>query len=133
MNAKTIVLAFGVVLFFIGILGFFMNPVLGLFAVDTMHNLIHVVSGLLAFALAMKSVGGAKLFGKTFGIIYAVLAVLGFFMSGGKILDLLMVNAADNVLHAILALLFLFAGFSRTESAAEIPIAANSPTTLSQK
>lgn len=116
MNGKTIVLSFGVLLVLLGISGFFMKPVLGIFAVDTIHNLIHLVSGLCAFALAMKSEVGAKLFAKIFGVVYGAFAILGFTMRGDMIFDFLTKNTADNILHGILALLFLFIGFSRARS-----------------
>jgi hypothetical protein len=127
MSAKTIVLAFGVVILLVGILGFFMDPVLGIFAANTLLNLIHTVSGLLAMFLGMRSEWGAKLFAKVFGVVYALLAVLGLVLSGDKILGVLTVNLAGDILHAVLALVFLFAGFSQAKSTPDAPAGAANP------
>ena len=127
MNSKTIVLAFGVTLLLIGIVGFFMKPVFGIFAVDTFHNLVHLLSGILAMALAMKSMKGAEIFARVFGVMYGLVGILGFVFSDGKIFGVLTINTADNILHILLALAFLFAGFSKAKSMPETPVASIHP------
>ena len=107
---------FGVIFLVVGILGFFNNPILGLFEVNTVHNLIHIVSGIIALAMVSKGEAQAKLFGKVFGIVYALVAVLGFLLPGGDIFGLMTVNMADNVLHIVLAIVFLWVGFGSMKS-----------------
>ncbi len=72
----------------IGILGFVpalapkdstgMPLLLGLFMVGTLHNLIHLVSGLAALAGASRGEKYAQLYFRFFGVVYAVVTVVGF-------------------------------------------------------
>ena len=81
----------------VGILGFFPNPLVsptGLFAVNTAHNLVHLISGAVLLAGA-----------------YALVAVLGLVMGGPMLLGLVAMNAADHWLHVALAVVILAAGF----------------------
>jgi hypothetical protein len=116
--AKTLVMVLGVVFVLIGILGFFMDsPLLGLFAVDTVHNIVHLASGLLALAFAAMGESSAKTYAKVFGLVYALVTILGFVMGTDKeLLGLMVINANDNYLHLLLAVILLYAGFSKSSS-----------------
>lgn len=114
---KKTVLALGAVLAVVGVLGFInVSPIvmdgklLGIFAVDTNHNIVHVLSGVLAIVFAMRGESQAKLFAKVFGVVYGLVAVLGL-VAGGVLSQLIAVNMADHVLHVVLALAFLYVGF----------------------
>ena len=117
----------GVVFVLIGVLGFVNNPVIGLFAVDTVHNLVHIILGIILI-MGAKGANPAKSL-KIVGVIYAVVAVLGFLMMGGeettKLLGLVTVNGADNWLHLVLAIVLLAVGF-KGDSAA-MPMASTTP------
>lgn len=109
----TLAKVFGVVFILIGILGFIPGitsdgHLLGIFEVDAVHNIIHLLTGIIAFAVA-SSVHGSRVFFKVFGIIYALVMILGFVT--GDVLGLIHVNLADNVLHLIIAVVALWAGF----------------------
>lgn len=108
--ARTIAYVLGAVLLVVGVLGFFNNPVLGFFEVDLIHNLIHLITGAVLLYAAWKSEVMAVMIAKVLGIVYALVGVLGFF-AGGSILGFFAVNGADNVLHILLALILLYAGF----------------------
>ena len=61
MNLKTFAWIFGVVFILIGVLGFVpaLNPgglLLGIFEVNSFHNLVHILSGIAALAAVL---GGA--------------------------------------------------------------------------
>lgn len=115
--AKTIVLVLGVVFVLVGILGFFNDPVLGIFEVDMVHNIVHLASGVLALLAVSMGEPSAKTFAKIFGLVYALVAILGLVMgTDEKLLGLMEINSADNWLHVLLALVFLFAGFSKSSS-----------------
>lgn len=115
LTTKTAALVIGIVFLLVGVLGFIPNPLVsqtGLFQVDTAHNLVHLVSGVAILAGAYSPVG-AGLTLKVFGIVYALVALLGFLTvgSGGLLLGLIQVNHADHWLHALLAVIILGAGF----------------------
>ena len=109
--AKKFVMALGVIFVVIGLLGFVNDPVLGLFEVDVVHNLVHLVSGILAFRFAAKGEMMAKKFARIFGVVYGLVAVLGLVLPGETLLGLLEVNFADDLLHVAIAALFLYVGF----------------------
>lgn len=108
--AKTVLYVFGAILAVIGLIGFVNDPVLGLFEVDTLHNLVHLVSGVIFLAVAAFASANASLTAKIFGVVYAVVTVAGFIMPGA-LEGIVEVNMADNVLHAGLALVLLYVGF----------------------
>lgn len=109
---KNVLYVLGVVFILIGILGFFNSPILGIFATDTLHNIVHLLSGILALVFAGKP-SQAKMFAIVFGIVYALVAILGLLMGSGKVLGLMSVNPADNYLHILLAVVLLVVGFMK--------------------
>ncbi len=127
MNIQKAAKWFGIVFILIGVLGFFsvLTPngnLLGIFAVDTVHNIIHILSGIVALLLA-GSYNGAKSYFKIFGIVYALVAIIGF-IGSGTILGIFVVNGADNLLHIVIAVLALYFGFSGSKAA---PMVATTP------
>lgn len=107
----------GWVFILIGILGFVPGitsngMLLGIFAVDTVHNIVHLLSGIVALMFAAKGEMGAKQFSKIFGIVYGLVAVLGF-VASDFLNGILAVNMADNLLHVLLAVIFLAIGFGK--------------------
>ena len=107
----------GVVFVLVGILGFFNSPVLGIFQVNTLHNVIHLLSGILALYFGSQSESAAKSYAKVFGIIYGLVTILGFVLPDGNVLGLFTVNMADNILHLVLAVVFLYIGYSKSGQA----------------
>jgi hypothetical protein len=109
---KPLTWALGVVLTLVGLAGFFVaGNMLLMFEVDPTHNVIHLLSGIVGIAAVWKSEQYAALYLKVFGVVYALVTVIGFAM-GGDILGLFSVNAADNYLHAVIAVVSLVVGFS---------------------
>src|SRR5687767_7440134 len=85
------------------------DTLLGL-EVNGWHNVVHLASG--AFLLAMAGRHAlARTAALAFAGIYAVVTVIGM-IDGHDVLGLLPVNAADNVLHLVLALAGLLAALS---------------------
>ena len=118
--AQTLAYVFGAILVLFGVLGFVPGitndgMLLGIFMVDGLHNIIHLVTGLAALAAAWGMYSN-KLFFQVFGVVYALVAVLGLLM-GGNILGLIMTNMADHLLHLVLAAAFLYLGFMMKDSA----------------
>lgn len=113
MTLKPFAIIIGVVFIVIGILGFVPHVttnglLLGMFAVDPMHNAIHIVSGVIALATSCSE-KAAKLYFQIFGVIYALVAILGFAMKGHILM--MQMNMADNYLHIVLAIIILYLGF----------------------
>jgi hypothetical protein len=119
--AKKLVTILGVVFLLIGVLGFIPGittdgHLLGIFGVDAVHNVVHLLSGILALVFANRGELSAKAFAKVFGIVYGLVALLGL-IAPGTLNMIMHVNGADNALHVFLAVVFLAIGYSgRSES-----------------
>jgi hypothetical protein len=114
---KKLAWVFAIVLTLVGILGFVPGitsegNLLGIFEVDTLHNIIHLVSGLVFLFAVRKSTEAAKTVFKVFGIVYGLVAVVGL-IQGDSVLGLITVNAADHVLHVVIAIVALWLGFKK--------------------
>lgn len=111
-------MAFGVVFVLIGLLGFVPlfttasddgnRLLLGIFEVNAVHNLVHILSGVVALVAASKA-ATSRLYFQVFGVVYALVTVLGFIMD--PVLGLIPVNNADNLLHVVIAAAALYLGF----------------------
>ena len=117
---KKIGLAFGVIMVLAGLAGYVpaLTPggkLLGIFAVNGPHNLVHIATGAIALALALWSVANLSTFFKIFGVVYALVAVLGFFAGDQPILGLIAHNMADLWLHVAIAAFSLWLGFGFRE------------------
>ena len=105
----------GIVFLIIGILGLILHTTSGSifgFQVDLVHNLVHLVTGILGIAAAYT--GYSRLFNQVFGIIYLALGILGLFPGvyfGGRLLGIMHVNGADNLLHLIVGIVASAVGF----------------------
>lgn len=112
INAKNIALLFGVIFLAVGVLGFVPNPLVsptGVFVVNGMHNLVHLLTG--AAFLAGAYFGYARQTTIGIGVYYVAVALIGFITKGDMMLGLIHINAADRWLHAGLAVAILTAGF----------------------
>lgn len=120
--AKKLALLFGIILAVLGVLGFVSNPLIGangLFETNTLHNLVHLVIGLVLIVVAYSAPEKSAMWLKVAGVVFLLLVVLGFLMapSGGMLLGLTM-NMADHWLHLVLGVVLLVAGFSAGKSSA---------------
>lgn len=75
--------------------------------VNGWHNIVHGASGLLLL-VGLGSNNRARKVCKLFGLTYLVVAIVGF-ADGNDLFGLLPVNTADNILHAVLAVVALWA------------------------
>lgn len=107
---------FAAVFLLIGILGFVPGIttadgyLLGIFEVGAMHNIIHLLTGAVAALAAWKSAHYSRLYFQIFGVVYALVTIIGF-VQGSSVLGLFGVNMADNVLHLVIAAAALWFGF----------------------
>lgn len=119
--AKTYVMVLGIIFVLLGVLGFIdpLTPngnLLGIFSVDTDHNLVHLLSGIVALAAVVGGESYSRLYAQVFGVVYALVAILGFMVGDGDILGVIIVNQADNVLHLAIAASALYVGFAGTSA-----------------
>jgi len=114
---KTMAVLFGVVFLLVGILGFVPavtkdEMLLGIFHVNTAHNAVHLLSGVVALLCGLSGVGASRMYFRIFGLVYAAVAVLGFLNPGDTmLLGLISNNMADTWLHVGIAAVSLLLGF----------------------
>jgi hypothetical protein len=126
--AQLYALVFGATLLLAGILGFIADSSFGnlgsdvngdelvVFEVNGWHNIVHIASGLLGLAVAGKP-ASARLFALGFGAVYLLVTIIGV-IDGDSIFGLLAINAADNVLHIVIALAGIAAGLASSPAPA---------------
>jgi hypothetical protein len=113
---KTAAILFGLVFLLVGILGFVPaitkdEMLLGIFHVNFAHNIVHLASGAVFLLCGMAGAGPSRMFFRIFGIVYALVAALGFYYGDQPILGLISNNMPDVWLHIVLAVVMLFLGF----------------------
>jgi len=79
---------------------------------------VHLLSGVLALWAGMSSTAYARLYFRLFGVVYALVAVLGFLAGNAMVLGLISNNMADTALHVVIALVALTLGFLVKEATA---------------
>lgn len=114
----TVALLFGAVLVLVGVLGPILGGVNGdlvVFGRNYLHDLVHLASGAAGLVAGYVARGKhAANYNRTLGIVYLLVAVLGF-VAVGFASALLNINLADNLLHMALAVAFLGVGFALDE------------------
>lgn len=117
MSGKTILNVLGIVYVAIGILGFIPGIVqstavagegllLGIFAVNTIHNLAHIILGaaMLWAARSTSMMSTSKILAVVFALL-VVASIIAPLRSG------LAINAPDTILHLVTLLLTGYVGF----------------------
>ncbi|MDM7885321.1 MULTISPECIES: DUF4383 domain-containing protein [Curtobacterium] len=118
-SIQKVALVVGIVFLLVGIAGFVpglttgelggaghasMGMLLGIFQVSVLHNIVHLLFGVVGL-LAASRASGSRMYLVLGGVVYFVLWVYGLFtagtMSGANFVPL---NWADNWLHLVLAI-----------------------------
>ncbi len=118
--ARTVAAVFGAVYLLVGILGFVLvsggeGDLLGLFPVNALHNIVHVLLGAIllygsmSFAAAVQTTRGV-------GIVLVILGILGFIAPDG--FGLVPLGGNDIWLHLATGAILLATGFMATDDAA---------------
>src|SRR3954471_24266345 len=113
---QILALVFGAVYLLVGIIGFFItgfdnfarheqHEMLGFFMINPPHNIGHIVIGVAGLLLA-RTLAGARTYGWLLAVGYAAAFVYGL-IAVGESWDFLNINAADNVLHILTAVVGL--------------------------
>jgi hypothetical protein len=115
LNARTAAFVLGIVFLIVGVLGYVPNPIVGptgFFVTNSLHNLVHIISGIVLL-IGVYTALTPSLALKIIGIVYAIVAVLGFVMmkGGDGMMFGIQMNMLDHWLHVVLAIVLLAAGF----------------------
>ncbi|HVF03672.1 MAG TPA: DUF4383 domain-containing protein [Frankiaceae bacterium] len=111
---------FGAVYLLVGLIGFAItggvefagvegNLLLGIFEVNPLHNVVHLLIGAALIYGAMKGPNTARAINTVVGATYLLVGILGLFMTDSDV-NILAINHADNVLHLVSAAILLTAG-----------------------
>ncbi|HXQ98299.1 MAG TPA: DUF4383 domain-containing protein [Candidatus Limnocylindrales bacterium] len=103
----------GFVLLLVGIIGFVTGDagIMGLHF-SLAHNVIHVVSGLVGLGAGLGAgEKGGRAFAQVFGVVYTIVAIIGFVGAPQIIVDMLNLNLHYNLIHLVVGVLGLAAGF----------------------
>jgi hypothetical protein len=121
---RRVALVFGIAFLLVALLGFIMpgpggimdmsadppaNMLLGLFPVNFLHNLVHLLFGVWGL-VASRSFAGAKMYAQVVGVIYVVLAILGFVAP--TTFGLIPIGGNDIWLHAVMGIVLAGVGFT---------------------
>jgi uncharacterized membrane protein HdeD (DUF308 family) len=113
--AKTVCKILGVVFLLVGVCGFAAPNLLGAHLTPA-HNLVHIVSGIIALYFGFAgTLSGAKTFCLVFGVVYLALGILGLALGEPpdrmwNVAGILHLGTADHGIHVLLGIIFLAGG-----------------------
>jgi len=113
---------FGAVYLLVGALGFAYTGgvgfvategglLLGIFEVNPLHNIVHLLVGAALLIAGLSSVVAAKTINVIIGAVYLLLGIVGFFLVGTA-LNILALNTFDHFLHLASAIVLLGVGLA---------------------
>jgi hypothetical protein len=114
--ARTVAAVFGAIYLLVGIVGFVLeSPLLGLFEVNLLHNIVHILLGAIllygsmSYSAAIQATRGV-------GAVLIILGILGFVSADG--FGLVPLGGNDIWLHLATGAILLATGFMATDEAA---------------
>ena len=129
MAIRYFALIYGIVFLVVGLAGFvpgFLTPfepgdprlavdasaglLFGLFPVNALHNLVHVVFGIWGI-VAWRSLPRARFYGQAVAVVYAIFTVMGFIPGLNTTFGLVPLHGHDIWLHLLLAAVAAYFGF----------------------
>ncbi len=119
---RLIATVFGAVYLLVGLLGFAVTGgvgfiatkgelLLGIFAVNPLHNVAHLLIGAALLIAGLTNAAAAKTANTTVGAVYLLLGIVGFFIANTA-LNILALNTADHFLHLASAIVLLGVGLT---------------------
>ena len=127
MNARTFAAVLGVAFLIAGIAGFFPSPIpadapplrvehghglaLGLFPINTLHNAVHLLFGLLGLAASRGAGMSARGYAQFVAVAYGLLVILGLLPATQTTFGFIPIYGNDVWLHGAIALVSAIVGF----------------------
>ncbi|MBM3716860.1 DUF4383 domain-containing protein [Microbacterium enclense] len=123
---RIVATVFGAVYLLVGLLGFAVtggvgfistsgNLLLGVFEVNPLHNIAHLLIGAALLIAGLANVRAAKSVNVTVGAVYLLLGIVGFFLVGTAA-NILALNTPDHFLHLASAVVLLGVGLGTEKS-----------------
>jgi hypothetical protein len=114
--ARIVAVVFGAIYLLVGIIGFVLDkPLFGLFDVNELHNIVHILLGAvllygsMSYSTAIQATRGV-------GAVLVILGILGFISPDG--FGLVPLGGHDIWLHLATGAILLATGFMATDEAA---------------
>ena len=131
---RIVATVFGAVYVLVGLLGFAVTGgigfiategglLLGVFAVNPLHNVAHLLIGGALLIAGVAGARAAKLVNTIVGATYLLLGVVGFFLAGTAA-NILALNTADHFLHLASAIVLLAVGLATERAGSASPATA---------
>ena len=92
---------------------------LGIFEVSILHNIVHLLFGLVGLAMA-RTWSGARNFLIGGGVVYLILWIYGLVIDQDSTANFVPVNNADNWLHLVLGVAMVALGLALGRSRADL-------------
>jgi hypothetical protein len=128
-SVQKFALVFGIVYALVGVLGFVpgllqappadapalmlgtsYGSLLGIFPVNAVHNLVHIIVGLIGI-VAARGLSSARGYSRSVAIIFGVLTIMGLVPGLSTTLGYIPIFGADVVLHAVTMLAAAYFGW----------------------
>jgi hypothetical protein len=117
---RLVATVFGAVYLLVGLLGFAFTGgvgfvatqgglILGIFEVNPLHNIAHLLIGAALLIAGLTRAAAAKAVNITVGAVYLLLGIVGFFLVGTGA-NILALNTPDHFLHLVSAIVLLGVG-----------------------
>jgi hypothetical protein len=123
-TVQRVAFVFGAIYLVVGIIGFLPflggsvtltnSKLLGLFNINLLHNLVHIVIGIAGLA-AGASLANSRMYCQVVGVVLLLLGVLGVFVANP--LGLLDIGGLDIALHLVSGAVLAYFGFAAPVSA----------------
>lgn len=123
---RLVATVFGAVYLLVGLLGFAVTGgvgfiategglLLGIFEVNPLHNIAHLLIGGALLVAGLANARAAKGVNTTVGAVYLLLGIVGFFLTGTAA-NILALNVPDHFLHLASAVVLLGVGLGTERS-----------------
>ena len=106
---QAVALIFGALYLVAGIVGIFNHVILGIFQVNLLQTMVHVVIGIAGLAAA-SSLANARTFCRVAGVILLLLGLIGFGVANP--FGLMYISGADIALHLGTGAVLAYFGFA---------------------